>query len=67
MSRRTNYHYENVEDDDDDDINQLRSKVNLLKTVSIINCWKNYEILPICYSLKTKKSHSLTIEPIEFR
>lgn len=36
MSRRTNHHYDNLDDDDEDDsVYQLRSKVNLLKTVSI--------------------------------
>lgn len=35
MSRRTNYHYETLDDEEDEDINQLRSKVDLLKTVSI--------------------------------
>lgn len=34
MSRRTNFHYDEV-DDDDEDVTQLRSKVKLLKEVSI--------------------------------
>lgn len=34
MSRRTNYHYDDV-DDDDENIIELHSKVKLLKDVSI--------------------------------
>lgn len=36
MSRRTNYHYDELVDDQDEDenFNQLRSKVKVLKEVS---------------------------------
>lgn len=35
MSRRTNYHFDDTnEGSDDEEIDQLRSKVKLLKTVS---------------------------------
>lgn len=38
MSRRTNHHFEELDDEDDgfDDVVSLRSKVKLLKTVSTI-------------------------------
>lgn len=47
MSRRTNYHYDDLEDEDDS-VAELHSKVKLLKTVSI-------QSVPSCYIMEIRR------------
>lgn len=43
MSRRTNYHYDELDEDEDENFNQLRSKVKVLKEVSRLGIISYFE------------------------
>lgn len=60
MSRRTNYHYDELDEDEDENFNQLRTKVKVLKEVSGIH--KTTQSTPIHkHSCKAIGCRRLTI------